>query len=427
MTGTSSWAPTAALVRGVLVGAAGLVGSVAVGRPSLLVLTAPLLVAGVAGLVHRPSTRPVVRNVVDHASLREGQAVAVHLQVDADEDVEQVTRVMAPAPFERAGPAGGRVIALRADIDRVPLVASPRRWGLHTLGEERVALTSGWGGYRYGPVVVSGRLVRVLPATSYHSRAEAPRPRGLVGAHRSARPGSGTEPAGIRAFQPGDRLRRVNWRVSLRTDRLHVTTTRAEQDAGLLLLVDLVAEHGWSQGVDGRSSSLDVTVRAAAALAEHAVATGDRVAMRPVGGRGRAVPSGTGRRHLRRLLGTLADVRTGSSPYDDLARLSLRVGGGTTVVLLSPLMVGAIGTTAADLVRRGVPTVVIDTLPPDATPDPGDADPALVDIAWRMRQLERDQVLRALQAIGCPVVAWRGAGTVDDLMRRLARHRPVSS
>ncbi len=312
-------------------------------------------------------------------------------------------------------------------VERLPVAVSPRRWGTHELGEERVALTSAWSGYRFGPVVVPGRLVRVMPATSYRSGAESPHPRGLVGAHRSTRPGSGAEPAGIRPYQPGDRLRRINWRVSSRTDQLHVTTTRAEQDAGLLLLVDLVAEHGFSEGVDGRASSLDITVRAAAALAEHAVATGDRVALRPVGGRARGVPSGTGRRHLRRLLGTLADVRTGSSPYDDLAHLSLRVGGGTTVVLLSPLMVEAVGTTAADLVRRGVPTVVIDTLPDDITLDAGDADPVLVDLAWRMRRLERDHVLQALRAIGCPVVAWRGAGTVDDLMRRLARQRPVSS
>jgi hypothetical protein len=38
-----------------------------------------------------------------------------------------------------------------------------------------------------------------------------------------------------------------------------------------------------------------------------------------------------------------------------------------------------------------------------------------------MRRLERDEVLARLAALGCPVVAWRGPGTVDDVMRRLAR------
>ena len=38
-----------------------------------------------------------------------------------------------------------------------------------------------------------------------------PRSSGLVGVHRSPRPGDGTELRDIRAFQPGDRLRRVDW------------------------------------------------------------------------------------------------------------------------------------------------------------------------------------------------------------------------
>ncbi|MDO9456151.1 DUF58 domain-containing protein [Nocardioides sp.] len=420
------WEPTGGLVRAVVVGVAGLVWAVVAGEPALLVLTAPLLLAATAAVVRRPRSTPSVWGTVDRASLHEGQGAVLSLDLaDTDpDDVEQVTRVLAAAPFERAEPAAGHVSVLRRRADDVQVVVSPRRWGTRTLGEERVALTSPWGGFRWGPVVVPGRTVRVLPSAAYTSRAESPQPRGLVGAHRSDRPGSGTEVAGIRAFQAGDRLRRINWRISVRTGVLHVTTTRAEQDAGLLLVVDLYAEHGTSGGVDGAASSLDLTVRAAAALAEHAVRTGDRVALRPIGGRSRPVPPGSGRRHLRRVLGTLADVRTGSAPYDDASRLDLRVGAGTTVVVLTPLLVDAVATTAANLVRRGLPTVVIDTLPPDARPQPGDSDPVLVDIAWRMRRIEREQVRTALDAIGCPVVAWRGPGTVDEVLRRLAHRRP---
>ena len=38
-----------------------------------------------------------------------------------------------------------------------------------------------------------------------------------------------------------------------------------------------------------------------------------------------------------------------------------------------------------------------------------------------MRRLERDQVLAGLAALGCPVMPWRGPGTLDDVLRRLAR------
>ncbi|GAA5156505.1 hypothetical protein GCM10023340_44580 [Nocardioides marinquilinus] len=425
------WEPTAALLRAALVGLGGLVLAVVGGEPAVLALTAPLLLLAVPAVV-RPRSRPRPASTVDHGSLREGQAVRVGLDLEVSEapggpdgarEVEQVTRVVVPTAFQRARPDGGQVSRLVRDgwQRSIEVEVSPRRWGTPVLGEEQVALFSRWGGWRWGPVAVTGRAVRVMPAGVYRSRAEAPRPRGLVGAHRAARPGSGTELAGIRPFQAGDRLRRIDWRVSLRTDELHVTTTRAEQDAGLLLVVDLFAEHGLSGGVDGDASSLDLTVRAAAALAEHAVRTGDRVALRPIGGRARAVPPGAGQRHLRRVLGTLADVRTGSSSADDVAPLDLRAGAGTTVVVLSPLLVDAVATTAAALVRRGLPVVVVDTLPPGLRPDPGQSDPVLVDLAWRMRRLEREQVATALAAIGCPVVVWRGAGTVDEVMRRLAR------
>ncbi len=424
--GGAAWRATGALRRSTVLGAGGLALGVGFGRPAVLVLTVPLLLMSLMAMVRRPTTRPLVETSLPHASLREGEGVALDVRIHDDADVEQITRVLTPQRLVLGRPDEGRVVAWWPDAEQVEV--SPRRWGVITVSE-RVALTSAWAGYRWGPVVPADRPLTVLPmAPPYDSRAEQPRPKGLVGAHRSSQQGQGSELAGIRPFQPGDRLRRINWRVSARTGTLHTTTTRAEQDAGLLLVVDLLAEHGASGGLDGATSSLDLTVRAAAALAEHAAAQGDRVALRPVGGRARPVPPGVGRRHLRRVLGTLTDIRPGASPYDDLTRIDLRVGAGTTVILLSPLLADAIGTTAATLTRRGIPTVVIDTLPDGVVPDLPDRQAVLVDLAWRMRLLDRGRVLSALDAIGCPVVPWRGRGTVDDVMRDLGRRvEPTAS
>ena len=38
-----------------------------------------------------------------------------------------------------------------------------------------------------------------------------------------------------------------------------------------------------------------------------------------------------------------------------------------------------------------------------------------------MRRVERDNLLDRLAGLGCPVVPWRGPGTVDDVLHRLAR------
>ncbi len=417
-----AWTVTPALSRAMVVGVL-LVGvAVLLGEPVLVVLAAPLVLLAAVGLVLRPASSPTVRGVLDHVSLYEGQGTRSRLVVSEADGVEHVTRISAQAPYVALHPASGRVSGLLRD--GVPdLEISPRRWGRRTLGEEKVALTSPWAGYRWGPVLERGSEMTVLPASApFDSAAEAPQPLGLVGANRSRRVGDGTEFSGIRPFHAGDRLRRINWRVSLRTGDLHVVTARAEEDSGVLLVVDALADFGRSGGVDGGASSLDVTMRAASALAEHFARHGDRVALRVIGAGWEVVGYGSGQRHLRRVLGRLAGVRPAQLATDATEKLRFGATAGTVVIVLSPLLSDAVGTATASMHRRGLPVLVVDTLPHDARViAPEGADPRVADLAWRLRRTERDQLLTALAGLGCPVVAWRGPGTLDAVLHMLAR------
>ena len=421
----TGWRPTGGLSRCLAVGALGLGLAVGFGDAVLVVLTAPFLVLGALGLLHRPTSSPDVTAVLDHQWMHEGQGTRSRLLVSDLDGVEHVTRVATQARFVATHPAHGRLGQLVTEGSGLPVLEiSPRRWGRRILGHEDVALTSRWAGFRWGPVPLVGNQLQVLPVRApYDSRAEAPQPLGLVGAHRSRRIGSGSEFSGIRPFQAGDRLRRINWRVSLRARNLHVVTARAEEDAGVLLVIDALADHGHSGGMGGAASSLDVTVRAGAALAEHHVRRGDRVSLRVIGPRRVSVVGfGTGERHLRNLLGRLSMVGPGEPRTFGREKPFFGVTGGTVVIVLSPMLSDAVATATATLVRRGLPLVVIDTLPSGMALEVAEGtDPAVADLAWRMRLLERDQVLARLASFGCPVVAWRGAGTVDDVMRRLAR------
>ncbi len=416
------WAVTPALSRSLVVGALLSGAAVLLGQPLLVVLAAPFVVLSAVGLVLRPPGSPVLHAELDHVSLYEGQGTRSRLRISDDDGVEHVTRISAQAPYVALHPASGRISALVRD--GVPtLELSPRRWGRRTLGEEKVALTSRWAGYRWGPVLEHGAEMTVLPASApYDSVAEAPQPMGLVGANRSRREGDGAEFAGIRPFHAGDRLRRINWRVSLRTGDLHVVTARGEEDSGVLLVVDALADLGRSGGVDGGASSLDVTMRAASALAEHFSRHGDRVALRVIGAAWQSVGFGSGQRHLRRVLGRLASVRPARMTDDAVGRLRFPVTAGTVVVVLSPMMSDTIATTTASLHRLGLAVLVVDTLPDDARAlAPEGTDPFVADLAWRLRRTEREQLLAALAGMGCPVVAWRGPGTLDDVLHRLAR------
>jgi len=417
------WLPTASLARAAIVSALGISLGVLLGSPVLVVLTAPFAPCTLFALLRRPTSTPSVSSVLDHTTLHEGQGTTSRLLLRDADDVEHVTRCTGASPYIARHPVSGTIGGLLGEAGAPTIEVSPRRWGRRRIGDEKVGLTSSWAGFTWGPRHVGGSEIVTLPATApFDSRAEAPQPIGLVGANRSRRLGNGSEFAGIRGFQMGDRLRRIHWRVSLRTGELHVITARSEEDSGVLILVDGLADHGRSDGVDGEASSLDVTVRAASALAEHFSHAGDRVALRVVGGSGEFVGYGAGKRHLRRLQTTMARILVGEPRDLTVERLQFRATAGTVVLVLSPMLHEAIVTATATLVRRGLPVLVVDTLRPDATPAVAQGtDPRAAAVAWRMRLTDREGLLAQLTRTGCPVVPWQGPGTLDRVLHRLAR------
>lgn len=411
------WLASSALVRAGIGTSAGLVCAVLLGEPVLLLLVTPSAVFAVLAARRRPETTPRAETRLDRTRLREGEATTWSLRLHASSDVEHVTRVVPSTPRIALEPRAvvGGLIDGRAVGD---VVVGVTRWGVHELGHQQVSAASRWGGFRWGPVEQPGARLTVLPTPApFDANAELPQPDGLVGAHRSSRNGDGSEFSGIRPFVPGDRLRRINWRVSLRTDELHVVTTRAEQDAGVLLLVDALADHGRSGGVHGSPSSLDVTVRAALALAEHHLRNGDRVALRILGTSRGTVGYRSGTNQVHRIQTLLARIRPGI-PRDLEHRLRFHCPPGTVVFVLSPMLHDVALRATGSLASHGLPVTLVDTLPPgmDVT---GHSE--VQRVAWRMRLLERRSLLERLARTGCPVVPWRGPGSIDDVMRQLSR------
>ena len=291
------------------------------------------------------------------------------------------------------------------------------RWGRHPISLSAAACTSTLGAFRTeglsdGPVVLT-----TLPLSAEFDAADAmPRPAGLVGLHRAVRQGGGSEPAEVRPFRAGDRLRRINWKVSSRTGELHVTSTWSDRDTHVLLLLDTEADIGRSEGVDGRASSLDIAVRAAAAIAEHFLRSGDRVGLIDLGRRVRSVPVGSGRRHLRRLLDALVVAEAAPNHRAEPVRLR-PTEAGALVVVLSPLVGQAGQTQIAHLAHHGHTVVVVDTLPAAV----GAPLTAWGGLASRVRAMERAAEIDQLGEMGVPVVAWHGRGTLDQVLRDVSR------
>jgi hypothetical protein len=94
------------------------------------------------------------------------------------------------------------------------------------------------------------------------------------------------------------------------------------------------------------------------------------------------------------------------------------VSPGSIVIVLSAMLSRSSLVATTTLAARGLDVVVVDTLPADVMV--GEDDPRR-RLAWRMRLLERDLLLERVQRTGIPVVAWRGPGTLDEILRRLGR------
>ena len=407
----------AATLAAILLGAA-----VVFGRSDLVVLGTPLLIVTVWSLATRPRAIPTISGTVSATSPLEGSTEAWTLRVDCT-DAEQFAAYVGDRRMLTMTPESGAVAGTLDDGHvTTTLRWRPQRWGTREILGTRIAVFGPWGGYRYGTVRVPAVRVTTRPdKAAFDSKRALPHPQGLIGVNRSNTKAEGTEFADIRQFQTGDRLRRIHWPVSARTGTLHVRTSFAEQDTEVLVVLDASADFTASDAEPEHASSLDLGVRASAGVATHFLGRGDRVGLEVVGGMQPVrVPMGMGTLHSRRVVDCLAGIERGVGTGFRTASVRTRIRPGGVLLLVSPLLSPMPLTLAAKLAQRGMTVLVIDCLPGELpTADAGMA------LATRLRLLERDREIRAIQRLGVPVTAWRGPGSLDPALSRLsARPQP---
>jgi uncharacterized protein (DUF58 family) len=417
------WAPTRALGRTVLLTGLLLLLGVALGRVDLVLLAAPFAIGAAISLRRTPRAAPEVTITADEDHLVEGGEVEAGLTVANPETVgyDLVVVRTRTSPWLRLEHAD-RPFAITVPSDgwaAIDLPGEALRWGRQDVGPAAARAVACGGLLASRPVVTQARGVRVYPITEPFKATEAmPAAAGLVGAHRSRRPGEGGELAGVRQFAPGDRLRRIDWRVSLRTRDLHVAYTLSDRDAEVLLLLDVLGEVGLPGGVRGSASVLDTTVRAAAAIAEHYLHRGDRVSLLEFGAGARRLRAASGRRQYLTVLEWLLDVRADPVESEESSAGLHHVSSSALVVVLTPLVDPRAADMLAQLTQSGRYTVAVDTLPPDAAPPMRNQWSPLATRLWRV---ERENVLGRLREHGVPVVSWAGAGSLDLVLRDVAR------
>lgn len=188
------------------------------------------------------------------------------------------------------------------------------------------------------PVAPSDAAAIVRRARRLRFRVRPDAVTALVGAYRSARPGTGLTFAELKAYEPGDDVRHLDWNVTARQGRPYVRRFVEERLLTLWLVVDVSASLRF--GPPGRSKA-DRAAQAAALLAAAAIHGGDRAGLVLVSDQiEREIPPGGGPRHLSRLLRALVATPSLSRKTDLAAAVPhlRRKGRRGLVVLLSDFL-----------------------------------------------------------------------------------------
>jgi uncharacterized protein (DUF58 family) len=406
--------------------AIGLLAALVTGRPELVALTAPFLLALGLGLALAVPPRVTVAFELEQDRALEGGEVSARLVLESETAVDRLDlHVQLPEGVRRAGTVTTPVaVRLRAGEHReLELRLDAAGYGGHVLGPTLARARDPLGFLAWEATYARRPQLRVYPRTEVLRRLVRPRETQVFAGNEVANlKGEGIEFADMRRFAPGDPLKRVNWRASARRNELWVNESHPERNTDVILFVDSFAE-----ARIGGEGTLDLAVRATAALADAYGRRRDRVGLIGYGGILRWLTPGTGIVQLYRIVDALLDTEIVLSYYwKEIDLIPRRVlPPSALVIALSPLLdprsVGAL----VDLQARGFDLVVIDVSPVPFAPRPESRLDALAYDIWRLR---REALRHRLQRAGVAVTEWSSDSSLQaqlEEVREFRRHGRV--
>ena len=285
-------------------------------------------------------------------------------------------------------------------------------------------------------IVSAPAQLLILPETS-KVKPIAIRPartHGFVGPIPTRQAGTGSDFLAVRNYQPGDRLRQINWRLSAkRTDQALFTNTLEQQriaDVGLIL------DARQARDVRVASGSLfEYSVQATGSLAEEFLRVGHRVGLLVYGSGGlTSVYAGYGRVQRQRILQVLGRATTGQHLfYENLKELPTRFfAAQSQLVFIGPADLDDVATLMT-LRARGYTLMVVS---PDAISFETNAmqatnatKPAAQTsaqaLASRIALVERAQGIRQLRRHGVQVIDWDVRQPFESMVASALLHQPV--
>ncbi len=159
-----------------------------------------------------------------------------------------------------------------------------------------------------------------------------------IGLHHSRSRGAGLEFSQYRAYEPGDELRQIDWKLYARSDRFFVREAERESPLAAWILIDASASMAQQDASRPGWSRLDAAKALAACIAELALRQGDRFGLVLLREDGlRLIPASDGARQRDRMLLELHAMQAGGG-FPDVSKLAPlwdRIGASDLVVMVS--------------------------------------------------------------------------------------------
>ena len=313
------------------------------------------------------------------------------------------------------------------------------RWGVADVGGGALRTHTPFGLVERERALAPAAVVRVLPQEPTLRELVRPLRTQLFAGNQPARAkGEGIELADLRDYQPGDRLRAVNWRATSRRRRLVTNEYRPERNADVTILLDRfgngprgggaatgVRAGGATAGLRAGGATLDDAVRAASALVRHSIAQHDRVGLISLGGTLTWVELRSGVRQFYRIVAALLEsevaARTAESRLPPVPRRVL--SPGALVIALTSLLDERSVEVLLALRAQGRDLLVVEVAPDPQLRLQLSADEESAVRFWRVvREALRARFLLA----GVPVVHWDATIELDAALAevRASRRRP---
>lgn len=234
----------------------------------------------------------------------------------------------------------------------------------------------------------------------------------MLGLHRSPNRGFSAEFAELRAYQPGDDLRTLDWRMFARSDRFFVKQYEEETNLRAYMLIDVSESMGWSSRT-GLPTKLWYAKHLAAAISLILTRQGDIVGFMAFHERiVRQIRARGGKMHWRMLLRHLNALRAGGGTDSESAikRVALRLKRKGLVILISDLLVDPAGTAKAliYLQHTGHEVLVFHLIDPGERDLPTTGDTRFVDpeTGDSLRVSVADMRRQYREAVGDAISEW---------------------